>query len=155
LSPEEALARIELRALVDDYAYAIDTGDAQLLESLFLPDGRLRIGPQDADPVVEWVGAAEIPGVFDRQTAFIDKHHLMANHRCRISDDRATGQVYALCSHLVRSRDGSTENVNMALVYDDCYERTDDGWKFASRCVRQVWRKTFAVQVGVYGLSAE
>ena len=155
MSPEEALARIELRALVDDYAYAVDANDSQLLESLFLADGRLSVGPEGADPVVELVGAAQIPRVFDRQAALIGKQHLMANHRCHISDNRATGQVYALCSHLVRARDGSTKNVNMALVYDDCYEHTENGWKFASRRIRQVWREISPVDIGVYGFPAE
>jgi hypothetical protein len=137
----EVADRLALRDLIDAYATAVDARDGEAFAALFREDAALRIFEAGAaEPAIEYRGTAElrtVPDLLDK-LKFGTTFHLMANHRCQIDGDRATGETYCLAHHL-RERDGALQDVVMVIRYRDTYARGEDGWRFAQRDVLRQW----------------
>jgi hypothetical protein len=147
----DVAARLELRALVDAYALALDERDVGLLLSLFLPDAVLAThvpGEERGDPVYR--GTGEIGQVMDVLARFGETMHLMHNHTVDFADggESATGLVLCVAHHLYEEH-GAPRDLVMGIRYRDRYARDAAGaWRFADR---RIVRHFNAVQ----GLLAE
>jgi ketosteroid isomerase-like protein len=133
---DEIGARVELRALIDAYALALDERDVPGLVSLFLPDAVLAThvpGEERGDPIYR--GAGEIGRVMEVLARFGETMHLMHNHTVAFAGDgvRASGLVLCVAHHLY-VEDGAPRDLVMGIRYRDRYARDATGaWKFADR----------------------
>jgi hypothetical protein len=127
----------DLRELVDTYAYACDARDERLFMDLFLPEATL-IVLQRGEVELRCEGQQELSKAIRPLAQYKSTMHLMANHRCEVDGDKASGETYCHAGHL-REASGSLENLAMTIVYDDDYVRTAAGWKFSARQVRVLW----------------
>ena len=130
---EAAADRVELRALVDQYAVAADTRDRARFADVFTPDAVLSLGARDL------VGHAEIVTPLD----YLDAHygrtmHLVGNHDVTLDGDTAHGLVYCLAHHISGTGDDATDTM-MAVRYVDDYVRTGSGWRIARRATHVDW----------------
>ena len=146
--------RVELRALVDGYALAVDDGDSERFKTLFLPDATLSaFAPGVAEPRLSLVGVDEIwagispqpgltsmvqAGISDGAPAWTRSFHCNMNHVCEVEGDEATGVMYCRTQQLIEGANGAT-NKTAAVRYFDRYSRRDGVWRFASRELRILW----------------
>lgn len=127
--------RLACRALLDDYAVAIDAGDAAAIAALFTPDGVLKRG------TVELVGA-DIPRILDGRAADLAMRHLLttASITPHPGGLEASGHAYYL---LYNGRgEGAPLPLDMPFSLGDWLSRfvlTGAGWKLASHEVRRVF----------------
>ncbi|MCP9951452.1 nuclear transport factor 2 family protein [Actinomadura madurae] len=140
VAPED---RLELRALVDDYSLAVDTGDREWFARLFTPDGVIRgFQNDDSEPGMYHAGYQELLTALDPIVAsFSATMHVMANHSCTVDGDVGTGVVYGLAHHLSGDNEELTDTLRL-IRYDDRYVRGGNGWRFARRDVRLQWYDT-------------
>jgi hypothetical protein len=122
---------------VDAYGIAVDDRDAEAYAALFVPDGSLTVYAfGSATPTAEYRGDGLVELI-----AFVERYpltlHVVGNHVCRIDGDAATGQTYCVAHHL--RADGSP--MTLVARYRDRYALTADGWRFASRACRLLWRE--------------
>lgn len=128
--------RLACRALLDDYAVAVDAADADAMVALFAPDGVLKRG------AVELTGEKEIPRILEGRAAGTVMRHLLTTSSITPHPDgrQASGHSYYL---LYNSR-GDT----LPLPFDPPFSLgdwishfvlTDNGWKLASHEVRRVF----------------
>jgi uncharacterized protein (TIGR02246 family) len=136
---EEASDRLALRALVDEYALAVDARDADCFAGLFAPDGELAVfEPGEDEPSIAWNGHDELRHVMKLLASYSTTFHLMANHTCALDGDAASGEVYCLANHL--TEEGATgDNTLMVIRYRDTYTRVDGVWRFSRRRVMRQW----------------
>lgn len=136
MSDTELSIRLACRAVLDDYAVAVDAGDAAAIVSLFTPDGVLRRGD------LELVGEAGIPRILEGRPADLVMRHLLATASITPHSNgrEASGHSYYL---LYNSRGG-----DLPIPFDppfslgDWLSRfvlTEHGWKLASHEVRRVF----------------
>lgn len=127
--------RVEIEALLDEYALAIDTRDFDLVATLFTPDAQLDYtssgGPvAGRDDVVAWLRAS-LPAVTLTQ-------HLLTNRRIRINGNSATVRT-ELLNPLLCDGEHGTELTLLGGRYDDRLVRTLDGWRIAERVHTTTW----------------
>jgi uncharacterized protein (TIGR02246 family) len=139
---EEVADRIDLRALVDAYAVAVDARDRERFVGLFLPDAVMAMGPRELEGHEGVVKAIDM----------LDKHyprsmHFVGNHDVTLDGDHATGLVYCLAHHISTRDEGSRDRF-VAVHYDDRYVRTDDGWRFARRDLTIIWEEERPAMLG-------
>jgi uncharacterized protein (TIGR02246 family) len=146
MTDDELRHRIALRALVDEYASAVDARDGDRFAGVFTADGVLAIiEPGDDDPALVYTGADELRAVMKLLAPYSTTFHLMANHTCRVDGARAEGEVYCLANHLTEEEDGPRNTV-MVIRYRDTYESTDGGWRIARRDVLRQWTEYHAAE---------
>ena len=105
--------RLALRALADQYAWAVDRRDRDGFLGVFHPDGVLVL-LDHADPTVVTAtrrGHAELADITERIARYDKTFHFVGNARYEIDGDRATGEVYCLAHHLTPDRHGGTDLV--------------------------------------------
>ncbi|MEV5848590.1 nuclear transport factor 2 family protein [Streptomyces sp. NPDC051985] len=121
----------QIRRLVADLAWYIDTGDTEAGLALFTSDalldastagGGLISGPQGLRAFME--------GTYTRAPSRL---HVVSNHVVDVEEegDRAAGRLVGLA--YTKNPDGVSALVGIA--YEDHYERDTDGWKIARRVV--------------------
>jgi ketosteroid isomerase-like protein len=140
--------RLALRALVDEYARAIDLRDSDRFVDVFTEDGYFGIfEPEGDEPHASYRGAEELGTIMALLEPYGPTMHLMANHYVDLHGDIATGVVYALARHLVE-RNGDTNNLEMTVRYHDEYRRTERGWRIAHRKIIRHWNELLPVMDG-------
>ena len=122
--------RIEIVALLDRYAEALDSRRFELLEQVFAPDVDFDFGEWRARTLAQAVASIR---------SYLDgcgpTQHLLGNYRVEVDGDRARSRVYVRASHLgVGSAAGKT--YEMAGEYADELRRTPQGWRSSARWVR-------------------
>ena len=122
--------RVEIEALRGEFVDAIMMRDYDRFASLFTQDGTWRIPYID----VELVGREEIRAGIERMQGLWQYVVQTTPHpgTVQLAGDTAIGRAYV--SEFGHMRDGRSE-LHYA-VYHDRYERTRDGWKFASATTR-------------------
>jgi hypothetical protein len=132
--------RLALRALVDEYALAVDDRDAERFAGIFTAAGVLAVyEPGEAEPSLSYRGPDELRRVMNLLRPFSATFHLVANHVCRVDGNRAEGDTYCLAHHLTENAETSPTDTVMLIRYRDEYERADGGWRFARRDVLRQW----------------
>ncbi|WP_330291275.1 nuclear transport factor 2 family protein [Streptomyces sp. NBC_00576] len=132
--------RMDLRQLVDTYAYALDRRTAELFASLFDEGGELVL--------VRPAGSGRAPLVLDgrdgwaRALAVLEPcrvtTHFVGNHLVRLAGDSATGETYCL-AHEIYPADGPDRMRVRSIRYRDTYRRTNGSWLFARRELTIDW----------------
>ena len=135
MTTSELMERAAINDLLDDYAFAVDSRNWDLLHSLFTPDAVLDYtaagGPcGPCDDVLRWI-TASLPAVTLSQ-------HLLSNRRIRLTGDEARVRT-ELLNPLLFAGDDGTQMLLLGGRYDDRVRRTPDGWKFAERIHTTTW----------------
>jgi hypothetical protein len=121
---------LAIQDLVTSYAHAVDDGDWQRWEALFLPDAR-----------IDYTSAGGIAGTPAELAAWMPEAlsvfefclHFTSTHEIRFTDpETATGRVLVHTRNGVRW-EGEPEIVDVGAVYEDTYARRGDHWRFSSR----------------------
>ena len=133
------LARIALRALVDEYALASDTADTERFASLFTPDADFVLSTPGSTESVTLHGRDQIKMGPSGNALFERTFHAVHNHVVHVDGSRATGVTYCTARHLLRKADGSLEVILAPILYRDEYEMTDGGWAFSRRELEWTW----------------
>jgi ketosteroid isomerase-like protein len=137
----ELTDRLTLRALVDEYALAVDTRDRDRFAALFTPDGVLAvIEPADEQPSLVYSGTEELRAVIDLLRPFSTTFHVMANHTASVEGASARATTYCLAHHLTEEegQEGGRDTL-MLIRYEDELRAGADGWRFARRHVLRQW----------------
>ena len=136
---ELAATRVELRALVDEYAARADARDYHGLSELFEPDGYVcSSNPGELTPFFEARGRAELAGLLRGNDQFVSTFHFVGNHQCRVEGTTASGVTYCSARHL-QDWGSETRALVMHIRYHDGYRRTDGEWRFTTRRIEMVW----------------
>lgn len=131
-----ALDRAELAALASAYAYAVDARDREGVVALFTADATLMVpsAPQHLTPTRPLVGPIAIADELAQLEAFVvTSHNILGHHVVRSDGATAHGITRCEAHHVSRRGDGELRDLVWNLRYDDEYQRTPDGWKFARR----------------------
>lgn len=135
--------RVALRGLVDAYADAVDRRDQAAFLALFVPDGVLRVQPEDGPAEAEYRGE-QILASFDVLAPFYRTFHHVGGAVFDGGDDRAAGRVHCVAHHYERTRNGPVD-LTMMIRYLDAYTRqTSGGWLLAERQVAIQWTELHA-----------
>ena len=123
---DELWSREQIRQLAYSYAYAVDTLDWNLMDSLWVPDY-----PPAPPPLLDYHAMRKLPAKFAQQGASM---LLVGNHRINFENaDKAQGAVYC---HCFVDRDSLLEQT---IIYVDAYERRDGKWLFVQRDHLLMW----------------
>jgi hypothetical protein len=133
------VARVALRALVDEYAVASDTADLERFGSLFTPDAEFVLSTPGTTETVTLRGREQVKHGPSGNQMFERTFHAVHNHVVDVDGDRATGLTYCTARHLLRKSDDSLEVILAPIQYHDEYGLTEDGWKFTRRELEWTW----------------
>jgi len=148
---------LEIRALADRYASAVDDGDLERMASLFAPGGSLRVfAPGGAEPLKE-LPVPDGVAVLLRSLAecYVRWVHIVPNHWAQLDAGGTTGsgETYTMAFHLLE-RDGALIEEMQFVRYRDAFIRLDDGWRFARRDAFRQWTNIRPVDPGRFALDA-
>ena len=129
---------LALRALVEQYAQAVDAGDSSAFVAVFTPDGHL--AADDGVTVTDFYGREQLAQIPDGAKGIAaTTMHFLGNHVVEIHGDSATGVAYCAANHLRADR----SNLVMMVRYLDRYRRGSNGeWLIADRRVVIEWTET-------------
>jgi uncharacterized protein (TIGR02246 family) len=140
---QELADRLELRSLVDAYAFAADQRDRASFAGVFTVDGTLATG--QGGP--RYVGQPAIASVLNWVEERFDKTmHFVGNQSAQLQGDVAQGLVYCLAHH-ISNNDGAPRDTVMFVRYVDRYVRTADGWRIEERELNIEWQETRPLQI--------
>ena len=135
----EIADRLALRELVERYARAVDSRDYELAERLFLEDGEL-VG---ADFSLR--GAAAIAKAMRRVERYVSTFHCIHNQLLELEPDQASGETTCTAHH-VYEKDGERRKLAWGIRYQDRYQRSGDGWRFARRELQVQWTQDLPLE---------
>jgi hypothetical protein len=135
----------QIRALVHDYALAMDNADTAAFSDLFVADGSLVVWALGRD---EPLGVFRGPGpdgvgmiarmLGDLYAATL--HHI-TTHRATIDGDAATGTTYCLAYHVLAGDEGDVLET-IGVRYEEAFVRTAAGWRMRERNATRLWAQT-------------
>lgn len=142
--PTDIEDRIELRALVEEYARAVDARDVGTVVSLFTEDGRLlsHLSPgTEVEPLVRQ-GHDKLRRALDAGLAqYLGTTHVIGGQVLELDGPSASGTTVCLAHHVYEAGDPPGRRLLvMAIRYEDTYVRHHGLWRFAERCLRLDWR---------------
>ncbi len=133
-APLTAEDRQQIQEAIHRYAWSLDTGDVEGFVSCFTPDGVLVWDAFEAP--YEWRGAEELRGfatrLRDLPSTAGRQHHVSS---ILISGDAAEAQAKAYVVVMVRQEEGAHPTTVMGW-YEDVLRPTPEGWRIASRTIR-------------------
>ncbi len=115
----------EIRALYSRYVYGYDSGDAQMVASVFASDARLMIGGNVMGDSREKITAGIRPRV-----GMNGMRHIPTNILIEPTAEGAKGTQYLT---LMNFQDGKAPSVTSGGVYRDTIVKTAEGWRFKTR----------------------
>jgi uncharacterized protein (TIGR02246 family) len=119
--------RIALRALVDQYARAVDARDPSLLMAVFTADAVL------VTPTGELRGRSTIGTIPERLGRYLRTDHQVHEQEIGLSsEDEASGTTTCTARHVYAS-DGGERVYVMHICYHDRFRRGPDGWQITER----------------------
>jgi 3-phenylpropionate/cinnamic acid dioxygenase small subunit len=132
MTPEQVVDRLEIDDLLTRYATAIDTGNFDLLDDVFMPDAH-----------VDYTSAGGIAGDFPTVKAWLSEvlphfpayQHLVGNRNVVIDGDSATSK--SVFYNPMIQKNGDTFFVGGE--YHDKIVRGPNGWRIAERIEKTVW----------------
>ena len=129
--------RIAIDEQLTRYCRAIDTGDWDLLDTIFTPEAMLdytssggRRGPYP--DIKAWL-ASVLPGFSVRQ-------HFVTNREIIIDGDTATSRASLYNPMGTRRPDGGLHLFFTGGTYHDRWRRTPSGWRIVERVLEELWR---------------
>ena len=136
----DPLLRLEIEALIAEFAWRIDRGDPASVADLFAPDGWYGRSTGERSVGRDAIRAAYAARAERQAEAGVrTARHLFTNLRLERQDaDSAAGS----CILLLFAADGPPPHPAVPLLvqdYDDTYRRIDGSWLFASRAVAKVF----------------
>ncbi|MCU1482253.1 MAG: hypothetical protein JWQ19_3039 [Subtercola sp.] len=136
----EVRTRVQLRALVDEYAWLADQRDLHGWADLFTDDGSFTaFSPGAETPFASSTGRAELVEVLHGNDAFPHTFHFIANHHVTVTGEQtAHGITYAQAHHTLGEGE-RTQSLVWLIRYHDEYVYTPAGWKFAARELQLAW----------------
>jgi len=147
ISPTETADRLEIRELVEAYAYCADRRDARGQMALFTPDTHFVVymNAEDPEPSQEFHSRETLAPVFADLNRYAATMHFVGQSTIlTLTGDRATGEAYCLAHHL--SVDGDKRRLMIAaLRYADTFAKQDGAWLFAERCLFVDWLENRAL----------
>jgi hypothetical protein len=122
------------------YARGCDRRDLEGVAALFQPEGSLVLpGRADDGTDLVFTGRAAIAERLQLLHRSRVTTHFVGNHLATVDGDRGTGETYCLAYHI----DGPPDrNYLMSIRYEDAFERTPEGWRFAKRVLHLDWTST-------------
>ncbi len=132
---------LELRQLADAYGIVIDLGDGEAFAEMFAEGGELvAYWGRGSEPLARFSTPAALRGLVDATAAAaIATFHVVANHRCKVSGDRATADAYCVARHLMDDGEGGRVVEVVNVHYSDVCVRTSGGWRYAERHATRLW----------------
>ena len=129
--------RAEILDVVHRYAWALDSGDWDALDTCFTADAFLDYSSNPAGRAGPYT---EIKAWLQKSlAAFVVMQHLMANTEVTLDGDRATARTMLVNPMGARTREGPPHYFAIGGRYDDEFVRTVDGWKIARRVESLLW----------------
>jgi len=123
----DLLHKEAIRDVIMRYSRAIDRIDADLLRSVYWPDG------WDSHSIFEGSVDEFIPWVTDTLSQMISTQHFLGNISIDLEGDQAYTEVYFIAHHKVEAQDGSQQDSIAAGRYLDHFERRQDEWRIKHR----------------------
>lgn len=128
--------RLGVSEVLDDYARGLDSGDWDLVCSVFTDDARLDYsafggpvgGPQE---VVDWIQASV--------SNFVMTQHHISNRHITLDGDEAVCVSELFAPMGMASADGKMSMLFTGGSYNDRLRRTPEGWKITSRVFEKAW----------------
>jgi hypothetical protein len=128
----------EIRGLYSKYVLGYDSGDAQLVASVFAPDATLVIGGRTMGESRD-----KITGGIKPRVGMNGSRHIPTNILIEPAPEGAKGTQYLT---MMNFADGKPPVVMMGGVYHDVIVKTAEGWRFKRREV--VWFSTAPAPAG-------
>jgi len=123
-------------AVVNLYAFAVDTQRWELFDRVFTEDAHLDFGGGYG-----WNDRASLKRDFAlAHGMFKSTQHVTTNHLVTIETDRAHCISY-VTGHFLRDLPGGTAMFESGGWYDDSLVRTAEGWRIAERICRMTWHQ--------------
>lgn len=135
LSPED---RADILELISEYSYTFDEDRLTDYVALFLEDAELSFyNAGSASPLISTSTNDERLNVMQGiRSGELNRpgqpRHIQTNTMLRpVSSGRVAGRTMVICTQ--QPYDGSPCRVLFSGIYEDVFQRTDSGWRFASR----------------------
>ena len=130
--------RLEIEVLLTRYTRAIDTGDWDRLDEVFLPDAQIDYTATGGiagsyEQVKPWL--AEMLPIFPRRM------HALFQIDSQIDGDEATIAAYFHNPMLLQNPDGSEVLVEFGGIYHHDLVRTPNGWRSRKLLEELVWKR--------------
>lgn len=130
--------RIEIADLLTRYTRAIDTGEWDRLDEVFIPDA-----------TIDYTATGGIEGEFPKVKAWLAemlpmfprRHHVIAQSEVEVTGDEATVLAYFLNPMVLPQPDGSELLWDFGGYYRHRLVRTAAGWRSARLVEELVWKR--------------
>lgn len=135
------LMAVALRHVSERYAYAVDSGDGDLLAAQFTNDGVVE------SPRGRFEGHDQLRGIPTMVASrYLKTFHAVLNQMVEPIEGGAEGETYCIARHYSRDPAGRYLCYEMTIRYLDRFARTSDGWKLAHRALTVVGTNTYEAQ---------
>jgi hypothetical protein len=85
---------------------------------------------------------------------FVSNTHFAGNELIDVDGDVARSELYSVCWHRIRARDGQPETDSLSgMRYFDDLERREGEWRIANRLIEMDWQREDPVSTGVVNWS--
>lgn len=122
----------ELLDLVHRYAFALDTQDWELWQSIFTGEVLIDLTDYEPDPAPQRVRTATLVPYVRRLFAGLDaSQHFIGTHRITIDGDHATITAHMRAEHWLTTAQGGDRYTMFGTYTDECI-RTPDGWRITA-----------------------
>ena len=136
---QEISDRLEIEGALIRYTRGIDTGEWDLLDTVFTPDAEIDYtesgGVADTYPAVKTWLAEVLPAFFPKRM------HSLAQVDIRIDGDEATATAYFHNPMPMDDGDGGQKVVEFGGLYHHTFVRTPDGWRSRRLHEEIVWKR--------------
>ncbi|MCB0896325.1 MAG: nuclear transport factor 2 family protein [Nocardioides sp.] len=136
---QEISDRLEIEAAIVRYTRGIDTGEWDLLDTVFTPDAEIDYtesgGIADTYPAVKAWLAEVLPAFFPKRM------HSLAQVDVRLAGDEATATAYFHNPMPMDDGAGGTKVVEFGGLYHHTFLRTPDGWRSRRLHEEIVWKR--------------
>ena len=137
LNLQEISDRIELNDLLVEYCHALDSQNWDAFEAVFTTDALL-----DYSQLINRKGTPQqMREYFEPRFAerLITGQHSISTMKITLDGDHATGKTVCHNPMLLRQTDGSERLMFVGVWYNDCFIRTQYGWKICKRVEENCW----------------
>ena len=136
---QEISDRLEIEGAIIRYTRGIDTGEWDLLDTVFTPDAEIDYtesgGVADTYPAVKAWLAEVLPAFFPKRM------HALAQVDIRVDGDEATATAYFHNPMPMDDGQGGQKIVELGGLYHHTFVRTPAGWRSRRLHEEIVWKR--------------